>query len=139
MSSSALIVLRALLNAVFLLPFLAAQFPGCEHEGQALRFCLSDLVIMKHVPARTCTAREVGLDLGEQTLNATGAGLHGWLVLSRAAFVLSRATRSAISSMRASSCSSFWVSRHARLMPKPLQMSDLTVESPIRHRTDRLR
>jgi hypothetical protein len=37
------------------------------------------------------------------------------LVLSRAAFVLSRATRSAISSMRASSCSSFCVSRHARI------------------------
>jgi hypothetical protein len=35
-----------------------------------LRFCLSDLVIMKDVPARTCTARELGLDLGEQTLNA---------------------------------------------------------------------
>src|SRR5712664_418568 len=42
-----------------------------------LRFCLSDLVIMKHVPARTCTAREFGLDLGKQTLNAKGAGLHG--------------------------------------------------------------
>jgi hypothetical protein len=25
---------------------------------------------MKDVPARTCTARELGLDLGEQTLNA---------------------------------------------------------------------
>jgi hypothetical protein len=37
----ALIVLRALLNAIFLLPFLAAQNPGREHEGQALRFCLS--------------------------------------------------------------------------------------------------
>jgi hypothetical protein len=36
-----------------------------------LRFCLSDLVIIKAVPARTCTAR--GLDLGEQTLNAKGA------------------------------------------------------------------
>jgi hypothetical protein len=29
---------------------------------------------MKHVPARTCTARELGLDLGEQTLNTKGAG-----------------------------------------------------------------
>ena len=37
----ALIVLRALLNAIFLLPFLAAQNPGREHVGQALRFCLS--------------------------------------------------------------------------------------------------
>src|SRR5262245_65630404 len=53
MSSSALIVLRALLNAIFLLPFLAAQSPGYEHVGQALRFCLSDLVKMKAVPART--------------------------------------------------------------------------------------
>ena len=44
------------------------------------------------------------------------------LVLSRAAFVLSPATRWAISSMRASSCSSFCDSRHARIMPKPLQM-----------------
>jgi hypothetical protein len=43
-------------SAVFLLPFLAAQRPGHEHVGQALRFCLSDLVIMKDVPARTCTA-----------------------------------------------------------------------------------
>jgi hypothetical protein len=51
-------------------PFPAAQNPGYEHVGQALRFCLSDLVIMKDVPARTCTARELGLDLGEQTLNA---------------------------------------------------------------------
>jgi hypothetical protein len=74
-------------SAVFLLPFLATQLPGYEHVGQALRFCLSDLVKMKAVPARTCTARELGLDLGEQTLNAKGAGL------SRAAFVLSRATR----------------------------------------------
>ena len=38
--SSSLIVLRALLNAIFLLPFLAAQNPGREHVGQALRFCL---------------------------------------------------------------------------------------------------
>src|SRR5258706_14352201 len=74
-------------SAVFLLPFLAAQLPGYEHVGQALRFCLSDLVIIKAVPARTCTA--LGLDLGEQTLNA----------------------------MRASSCSSFCVSRHARIAP----------------------
>src|SRR5262245_59127130 len=66
MSSSALIVLRALLNAIFLLPFLAAQNPGCEHVGQALRFCLSDLVIIKDAPARTSTARKLGLDLGEQ-------------------------------------------------------------------------
>jgi hypothetical protein len=85
-------------------------------------FCLSFLVKIKAVPARTCTARELGLDLGEQTLNAKGAGLHGWWFLSRAAFVLSRATRSAISSMRASSCSSFCVSRHARIMPRPLQI-----------------
>ena len=41
----ALIVLRALLNAIFLLPFLAAQSPGYEHVGQALRFCFSDLVV----------------------------------------------------------------------------------------------
>jgi hypothetical protein len=46
---------------ILLLPFLAAQNPGCEHVGQALRFCLSDLVIIKDVPARTCTARELGL------------------------------------------------------------------------------
>jgi hypothetical protein len=37
---------------------------GYEHVGQALRFCLSDLVIIKAVPARTCAA--LGLDLGEQ-------------------------------------------------------------------------
>jgi hypothetical protein len=30
---------------------------------------------MKDVPARTCTAHEFGLDLGEQTLNAKGGGL----------------------------------------------------------------
>ena len=40
-----------------------------------MRFCLSNLVRMKDVPARTCTAHEFGLDLGEQTLNAKGAGL----------------------------------------------------------------
>jgi hypothetical protein len=37
---------------------------------------------------------------GEQTPNAKGAGLDGMLVLSRAAFVLSRRTRSPILSMR---------------------------------------
>ena len=45
-----------------------------------------------------------------------------WVYSLCAAFVLSRATRSAISSMRLSSCSNFWDSRHARMMPKPLQM-----------------
>jgi hypothetical protein len=44
----------------------------------------------QNIPARTRTAREFGLDLGEQTLNAKGAGFHGVMVLSRAAFVLSR-------------------------------------------------
>jgi hypothetical protein len=44
------------------------------------RFCLSFLVKIKAVPARTCIAREFDLDLNEQTLNAKGAGLHGWLV-----------------------------------------------------------
>jgi hypothetical protein len=58
-------------------PFPVAQNPGCEHVGQVLRFCLSDLVIMKNVPARTCTARELGLDLGEQTLNAKERPLPG--------------------------------------------------------------
>ena len=64
-----------LLRRVLLLPFLPAQLPWYEHVGQALRFCLCDLVKMKAVPARTCT--RLGLDLGEQTLNAKGAGLHG--------------------------------------------------------------
>jgi hypothetical protein len=53
---------------------------GYERVGQALRLCLRFLVKIKAVPARTCTARELGLDLGEQTLNTKGAGLHGWLV-----------------------------------------------------------
>jgi hypothetical protein len=35
---AALIVLRALLNAIFLLPFLAAQNPGCKHVGQGRQF-----------------------------------------------------------------------------------------------------
>src|SRR5215510_16568206 len=69
-------------------------------QGQAFRYCLLVLVFINDVPARTCSCIVLGLDLGEQTLNATGAGLHGWLVLARAAFVLSRATRLAISSMR---------------------------------------
>jgi hypothetical protein len=93
----------------------APSIPGGS-KGQALRFCLSDLVIMKDVPAAR-GRHDFGLDLGEQTLNAKGAGLHGCWVLSRAAPVLSWATRSAISSMRASSCASFCVSRHARIMP----------------------
>jgi len=54
-----------------------------EHTGQALRFCLSDLVIIKAVPARTCTAREVGLDLGEQTLNTKALGFMGAGPLAR--------------------------------------------------------
>src|ERR1700745_2128644 len=115
-----------LLRAVLLYPFLATQNPGHEGEaawqGQAFRYCVIVLVFIHDVPARTCSCIVLGLDLDEQTLNAKGVGLHGWLILSRAAFVLSRATRSAMSSMRASSCSSFWVSRHARMMPKPLQM-----------------
>jgi hypothetical protein len=41
-----------LLRRVLLLPFLPAQLPWYEHVGQALRFCLSDLVKMKAVPAR---------------------------------------------------------------------------------------
>jgi hypothetical protein len=41
-----------------------------------LRFCLSDLVRMKGVPAAR-GRHDFGLDLGEQTLNAKGAGLHG--------------------------------------------------------------
>src|SRR5258708_3194626 len=60
-----------------LYPFLLAQNPGYEYIGQALRFCLSLLIKIKAVPARTCTARKLGLDLGEQTLNTKGAGLHG--------------------------------------------------------------
>src|SRR5215475_10835225 len=118
--------LAILLRAVLLYPFLAAQIPGhggeAAGQGQAFRYCLIVLVFINDVPARTCSCIVLGLDLGEQTLNAKGAGLHGCWVLSRAAFVLSRATRPAISSMRASSCSSFCVSRHARMMPKPLQM-----------------
>jgi phosphatidylserine decarboxylase len=46
---------------------------------------------------------------------------HGFMGGCSSRVVLSRATRSAISSMRASSCSSFCVSRHARIMPRPLQ------------------
>src|SRR5262249_61120568 len=41
------------------------------------------------------------------------------LVLSRAAVVLWRATRSPISSMQLSSCSTFWVSRHASVSVVP--------------------
>jgi hypothetical protein len=65
------------LPSIPLHPFPATQNPGHEHVGQALRLCLSDLVGMKDVPARTCTAHELGLDLGQQTLNTKGAGLHG--------------------------------------------------------------
>jgi hypothetical protein len=71
------------LNTVFLLPFLAAQFPGYEHVGQALRLCLSFLVKIKAVPARTCTARELGLDPGELTLNTKGAVFMGVGPLAR--------------------------------------------------------
>jgi hypothetical protein len=45
-----------LIRAVPLYPFLLAQGPGSEHVGQALRFCLSDLIKIKVVPARTRTA-----------------------------------------------------------------------------------
>ena len=62
------------------------------------------------------------------------------LVLSRAAPVLSWATRSAISSMRLSSCSSFRVSRHARMIAQAVADTgaDLTVEGAVRHGPDRL-
>jgi hypothetical protein len=70
-------------------------------------------------------ARNLGLDVGEQTLNAKGAGPHECWPSRRAAFVLSRATRSAIASMRASRWSSFCVSRHARIIPRPLQIRAL--------------
>ena len=49
-------------------PFLLAQNPGYKRVGQALRFCLSDLVRMKGVPARPKpSALDFGLDLGQQT------------------------------------------------------------------------
>ena len=42
-------------------PFLLAQNPGYKRVGQALRFCLSDLVRMKSVPARPQpSARDFG-------------------------------------------------------------------------------
>ena len=44
-------------------PFPAAQKPGYEHVGQALRFYLSDLVRMKDVPARTSQRDTVEHDL----------------------------------------------------------------------------
>src|SRR5262249_22548652 len=53
---------------------------GYERVGPALRFCLRFLAKIKAVPARTCSARDLGLDRGEETLNTKGAGLHGWLV-----------------------------------------------------------
>jgi len=56
------------------------------------------------------------------------------LVRSRAAPVLSWTTRSAISSMRASSCASFWVSRHARIRPRPLQIRVLQKAIPMKPR-----
>ena len=39
-------------HCIPLQPFLLAQNPGYKRVGQALRFCLSDLVRMKSVPAR---------------------------------------------------------------------------------------
>ena len=39
------------LRSIALHPFPAAQNPGQQRVGQALRFCLSDLVRMKDVPA----------------------------------------------------------------------------------------
>src|SRR5262245_13347374 len=38
-----------LASSILLHPFLDAQKPGCFQVGQALRFCLSDLVRMKDV------------------------------------------------------------------------------------------
>src|SRR5215475_10951702 len=73
--------LDILLRAVLLLPFLATQNPGHEEEaagqGQAFRYCLIVLVFINDVPARTCSCIVLRLDLGEQTLNAKGAGFHG--------------------------------------------------------------
>jgi hypothetical protein len=37
-----------------------------QYSGQALRLCLSFLVKIKAVPARTCTARELGLVMRNQ-------------------------------------------------------------------------
>src|SRR6266511_5167520 len=54
------------LLSIPLYPFPPAQNPGYEHVGQALRFCLSDLVRMKGVPAAR-GRHDFGLDLGEQT------------------------------------------------------------------------
>jgi hypothetical protein len=44
------------LPSIPLHPFPAAQNPGHERVGQVLRFCLSNFVIIKAVPARTRTA-----------------------------------------------------------------------------------
>jgi hypothetical protein len=46
---------------ILLYPFLLAQNPGYEYVGQALRFCLSLLIKIKAVPARTCTVRKLGV------------------------------------------------------------------------------
>ena len=81
------------LNTVFLLPFLAAQWPGYEHVGQALRFCLSFLAKIKAVPARTCATREVGLNVvlslasaeaQERPLTATSVAGHSRRAYRRA-------------------------------------------------------
>jgi len=88
-------LLHAWFRRIPLYPFLLAQNPGYEYVGQALRLCLSDLVKIKAVPARTCTARELGLDLGKQTLNAKGVRLHGcWS--SRASIIPNEPANSSI-------------------------------------------
>src|SRR5262249_41470926 len=64
--------LIALTRRILLHPFLLAQRPGSEHVGQALRFCLSDFVKMKVIPARTCTARETLPSMRRAALGAAG-------------------------------------------------------------------
>ena len=106
---------------------IALSIPVCskpreERVGQALRFCLSHLVRRKDVSARP---QPSALDFGprgQQTPIAKGAGL-SWVLgpLVRSA-VVSWDDPGGIWSMRASSGSSFCVSRHARMMPRLLQI-----------------
>jgi hypothetical protein len=59
-------------------PFPTVQNPGHEHVGQALRFCPSDVVRMKDVPAHPQpSALDFDLDLGQQTLNTKGLADNG--------------------------------------------------------------
>jgi hypothetical protein len=85
------------LLSIQLHPFPAAQNPGHERVGQALRFCLSDFVIIKAVPARACTAKPAQASQFESYSIGSAFSLVSWLQLPIRSSLINRSAKSVAS------------------------------------------